>query len=177
MEYGDIKIDFQVISSYDPAILMIADTSSWKHITNKPANIEITLPGSSSPIIYSFVKNQINIFNSNTLYLSCNSCEEYVDLPDGIYTINIKGSPDTFNKKRFYLKLDKTRLTLDKIYIERGIEYNLQDKNFRDLVTSIELYLKVAESHTRQGNIGKAKQFFDIAVSTIEQNLECKNCF
>jgi hypothetical protein len=38
-----------------------------------------------------------------------------LDLPDGIYDVTIKGSPDTFQKNRQYLRTTKTQLELDKL--------------------------------------------------------------
>lgn len=177
MELGRINIDFQVINSNDPALLLIGDYSDWKHIRNKPSVIEITLPGSSQAVSYNFVKGSINSFNSNNLYLGCNDCQEYTDLPDGIYTILLKGSPDTFNKKRYYLKLDKIRLELDKIYVGAGLEYDKNNKAYRDSLSTIEFYLRVAEAHTRRGNIAKAYTFFTEAANLVEKNKNCKNCY
>lgn len=177
MDLGRINIDFQVINSNDPALLLVADFSDWNHIDNKPAVIEITLPGSSQAVSYNFVKHTVNPFNSLNLYLNCSDCQEYSDLPDGIYTITVKGSPDTFFKTRYYLKLDKTRLELDKIYAGAGLEYAKDDKAMRDALSVIEFYLKVASAHTRRGNIGKAHQFFIEAQNLIERNKGCKNCY
>lgn len=101
-ELGKIRVDFQVITSNDPKILMVADFSEWKHIVGLPAVISITLPGARNPIQHNLIKNKINGFNSNTLGLTCETgCTdpEYQDLPDGIYTICVEGSPNKFSKK------------------------------------------------------------------------------
>lgn len=174
-----INIDFQVINSYDPAVLLVGDFSQWHHIENKPSIIEITVPGASTPIAFSFVKKTINAINGSALNLGCDSCNDaaYPDLPDGIYTITLKGSPDTFNKKRYYLKLDQTRLELDKVYVASGLKYNPANKSYRDALSTIEFYLRVAEAHTRRGDIGKAKTFFNEAQSLLRKYKECKNCY
>jgi len=177
MEIGQINIDFQCITSGDPQRLLIGDFSNWLHIENKPSVIEITLPGSHNAISYNFVKHTINSFNSSTLYVGCSDCSEYVDLPDGIYTILLKGSPDTFNKQRYYLKIDKLRMELDKIYIETSLQYSQGDKEKRDALSIIEFYLRTAEAHTRRGNIGKAHQFFSEAEKLVNRNKKCTNCY
>lgn len=91
-----ITIDFFVLPVYDPKVLVISDNSNWLTIATNPSTIEITLPGSTIPRIFTFVKLDTNTFDSHTLGLTCLSgdCvdEEYVYLPDGIYTITVKGN-------------------------------------------------------------------------------------
>ncbi len=84
-EIGKINIDFQIVESHDPKILMIADFSEWAHIVNEPCVVSITMPGAANPIQYNFVKHNINGFNSNTLGITCSTgCDDpdYLDLPD-----------------------------------------------------------------------------------------------
>ena len=177
METGKINIDFAVLNSYDPALLLVGDFSDWKHIYQKPSIIEITLPGSSQAISYSFVKRTINSFNSSTLYLNCSDCDGYSPLPDGVYTIVVKGSPDKFYRKRYYLKIDTLRLELDKIYVGAGVAYNENDKEYREALANIEFKLDVAQAHTRSGNIRKANAFFKDAQCLVEKYKQCKNCY
>lgn len=175
---GQINIDFQVINSNDPAVLLVGDFSSWAHIENKPAVIEVIVPGASYPISFSFVKNSINALNGSNLNLGCGDCEgAYPDLPDGIYTITVIGSPDTFRKQRYYLKTDKTRLELDRLYTMIGLEYSIDNKEYIEALSKTEFYLRVAEAHTRRGYIGKAKRFFDEAQILIKRYKNCKNCY
>ena len=71
---SNIKIDFQVIDTGDPRVLMIADNSVWAQIENQPKVIEITTPGNDPATDYVghyFQPYQINSFNSETLGLSC----------------------------------------------------------------------------------------------------------
>lgn len=177
MEIGEINIDFQVINSNDPALLLVADFSDWKHIENKPAIIEITLPGASTANSFTFVKHSTNPFNANNLHIGCGDCEGRADLPDGIYTICLSASPNTFFKKRYYLKVDRLRLELDKIYAGAGLDYDKDDKAQREATATIEFYLRVAAAHTRRGNIGKARQFFVEAEKLVRRSQKCTNCY
>jgi len=94
-----IYIDFFVLPVYDPKVLIISDNSNWLTIEANPSTIEITLPGSTVPRILSFIKSGTNTYDSHTLGLTCLSgdCvdEEYVYLPDGVYTITVKGSTES----------------------------------------------------------------------------------
>ncbi len=70
------------------------DTSIWSFIENKPAIIEIIPPGVVDPIVYNVAKNKTNIFNTSNLGMS--NIGVLNDLPDGVYKVTIKGSPDSF---------------------------------------------------------------------------------
>ena len=101
----NIHVDFQIYDSNDPKQIIVLDTSIWSQIENKQSIIEIITPGSTDVITLPYFKNSVNILNSNTLQLNCFECgDNFIDLPDGVYEITVKGSPDKFNKKRFYLK-------------------------------------------------------------------------
>ena len=182
-ELKKINIDFQCITSNDPKILMIADFSEWSHIENQPAVISIKMPGSSESIQYNFVKNNINGFNSNTLGITCDvGCNDpdYIDLPDGIYEICLEASPNTFNKFRYYLKLDATKLELAKQFVKLGFKYSKLDEKLvqtRQYLEDIDFYLTLATSSTLLEEIPEASSYFHEAIKMLEKYKECKNCF
>lgn len=176
---GKINIDFQVVHSGDPKIIMVADFSSWLYIETEPAVISITLPGSHNPIQFNFEKNKINGFNSNNLGIGCSyNCDEpeYADLPDGIYDIKLEASPNTFNKQRYYLKTDKIQLELDELLVKLGFTYNEKDKDKINNLQLIDFLLMVARAAIRLGDIPKASEHFNEALKLIEKTKECKNC-
>ena len=92
-----IEIDFSVHSS--PYYLKVVDLSVWGLIETKPSIIEITVPGYASPITKFYDKNKLNVFNSSMLGLNCEGQEGLTTLPDGIYTIKVIGSPETYFKE------------------------------------------------------------------------------
>lgn len=178
-DIGKIELNFQVVDSGDPKMLLVADYSSWKVIKEQPAYIEITLPGSRKPVISTFSKERINGFNSLSLGVSYHvDCEEnLVDLPDGIYEICIKGGKNgerTFH--RYYLKKDKFQQELDKLWVKLNLEYSVFDKDLRDALLVIEGLIRAASAATRQGDIPKANDFFKLAQSRIEAYKDCKDC-
>lgn len=176
---GNIELNFQVLDSGDPKMLLIADYSSWKVIKELPAFIEITLPGRRKPVISTFSKERINGFNSLSLEVSCHvDCEEnFVDLPDGIYEICLRGGKDGERKfHRYYLKKDKFQQELDKAWVKLGLEYSIFDKDLRNALLVIEGLIKAASAATRQGKIPQANDFFKLAQSRIEAYKECKDC-
>ena len=54
-----INLDFQVLSAGDPKILVVMDTSVWGFIEDKPAVIDILLPGSTKIRTFNFIKGNI----------------------------------------------------------------------------------------------------------------------
>lgn len=174
-----INLDFEVIESKSPKILIVGDFSEWSQLYQKPSILKITLPGSNKPSSHNFIKKSLNSYNSVTLGLTnVQPCKEnYADLPDGIYFLELLASPSTYKFSRYYLKLDRTRLKLDEIYIKSGFEYDPKDKKFREDMADIEFLLRVAEARTREGDIKNAKRDFDEAIKIMNSYSECKNCY
>lgn len=169
------NIDFHIHS--DPYWLRVADYSIWSLIEDKPSIIEITLPGYSTKVIEYFDKYKTNGFNSLTLKINCDGdCgdTEKVTLPDGIYEITVKGSPDKFNKTYHYLKTDMLQLDLDKVIIEAFEEGCIND--ISNKLTEIELLLEGARSYIRYDNLQIAGNMYQKASGLVEKLKDCKTC-
>lgn len=173
---GNINIDFNVFSN-SPKFLHVADLSDWLYAEELPAYILITIPGSSKTKNFTFSKEKINSFNSHNLGLSClkGNCqeEEYVELPDGIYTICVKSGYEGIENSKFYLKTDRFEIEIAKVMIKDGLEYN---QDFILLMTKIKFLLDVAKSHAMLGDFVKAQRFFEESKSLLNKMVECKDC-
>lgn len=175
-----IKVDFQVIETYDTRYLLIGDTSDWAYASTKPASIYITLPGSSKPKEFVFKKKGMNWFNSNNFGLTCvkDDCsdQEYSDLPDGIYTICVKSYYQGSEKLRYYLKTDRFEIEFRKIIIRNDLEYDVKDKEFRDDMFEIWWILNTAKKWAAEGDWVRADRFFTEAKKMLTRYNDCKNC-
>lgn len=172
-----INIDFQILPTFDPKVILVVDSSEWLHIEDKPSIIEVILPGETKSIIHYFDKRKVNIFNSFNLGLSCPTCpseSELVELPDGIYHFTVKGSPDTFLKERQYLKTDKTRLELDEFIL--SLSSNDPSNELIEKVNKINFILEAAESSTRVGDFCSAQELLFKAQKMIKKLKNCKSC-
>jgi len=176
---GKINVDFYVFSEYDPKVLLVGDNSTWLHIADSPAIIEILLPGSAKPITFTYLKNGINSFNSHNLLITClkGDCteEEFADLPDGIYTITVKGSPSTFQRTKYHLKTDRLNQVIDKNLIDLGFYFEENKIKKRDELLNIKVYLMIAEAHIRREDIQEAKKYYDLAKAEVERIEECNS--
>lgn len=169
-----ININFQLFSTGDPKLLVIIDTSIWSYIEEKPAIIEITVPGSEKVITYSFLKGRSNIFNTSNLYLS--PIAVYNDLPDGLYKITVKGSPDSFCKHRDVLKTDKTKLELYNLYTSLGLDKDELDEETYKKIKEIKLLIEAAEALVSIGQTYKGLKLLKKAMEILKKYKECKDC-
>ena len=174
-----IEIDFQIIPTLDPRYISIADYSTWGQLENRPSIVEVIIPGEELPKVHYFKQGQLNIINSFHLGITCLSdCGEVelVDLPDGIYNITVKGSPEEYNMTRSYLRTTLTKLELDKLYINLDFNCKQVNSNLLDLLTEIEFLLKAAESNTRFSNNCKAQELLFKAQDILEKAKKCESC-
>lgn len=175
----DVVVDFEVIPTHNPKRLWISDASEWGVAENQASIICIFPPGSTTSINNTFIKHNLNVFHSVNLKLSClTSCagQQYSDLPDGVWTINLKSAFTDLEKTRYYLKTDQIQLELDKVYTRAGLEFDKSQKSFREDLQDIEFLLRTASAHTRQGNSFKASRDFNGARELLTKYQNCKNC-
>lgn len=169
---GKPKVNFKVLDSNDPQVLLVGDFSNWLFLRNKPSVISITLPGASQPIEYSFVKGTINMYDSKSLYNTCSECD-YSDLNDGVYKITLRSSPDTFFHEAYYLKTDVIELQIAKRLVDIGFQYNETNESKYREINKIKDYLNGAKARVQLGYISEGIKFFDEAKKLINK---CNNC-
>lgn len=176
-DMNNIHLDFEVIGSYNPKTLRVADQSEWGILADRPAIIEIKRPGSEDIYTYYLGKNQLNVFNSKTLGVNPGApANDFVDIPDGIYDIAIKGSPSSYSVNRKYLKTDSMRLNIDKVWARAGVLCEDEDDEIIEKIKEVEFVLTVAESSMRLGNFDTVQQLMDKAQHLIDVINDCKYC-
>ena len=172
-----INVDFSIIQDKNPYYLHIMDLSEWSVIKQKPSIIEITLPGFESCKTFYFDKEKVNFFNSNILNTVCiDECiiPEESALPDGIYTITVKGSPDKFFKTKRYLKTDLLEIEIDKLLIESFKSGDRVTKDLRNSFNEINFLLLAANSNLKLDNVNEASKLYDRASKLVEKLSDCK---
>lgn len=176
----DIKIDFNVIETDNHKTLLIADNSNWSVIESEPSIIEITLPGMRNPVVNFFDKKSINNFNSVNLNLSCvgGGCDEleWTELPDGVYTICVKGSPSKFQETKNYFRTNKIRERFDLLIINSNIGCEGSSKvDFKEIL-DIDMLIKSTEANTRFGDINSASKDYQLASKMLDKYSKCNDC-
>lgn len=175
MEIGKVLIDFEVIPTNNPTRIIVGDMSRWSVAENQASLILITPPGSQTPITKTFQKDKLNNFNSINLGLSPLD-SEYRNLPDGVWKINVKSTFTGLEKTRFHLKADVFLLALDSLYIRTGLEFDKNNRVFREDLQDIEFLLRSAAAHTRNGDKFKAERDFSQAQQLLSNYANCKDC-
>lgn len=173
------KVDFQILDSKDPKYLNIIDYSVWGQLEDKTTIVEVTVPGEETPRVHYFKQGQLNVMTSVNLGLTCiDECGEVelVDLPDGIYTITVKGSPDSYNKTRKYLRTELTELDLDIIFINSNLLCKNKDVDVINLITDIKFLLDASAANVRYDNICEAQELLFKAQDLIEKAKNCSGC-
>lgn len=168
-----VKVDFNITST--PYTIRVEDMSEWGPIEGKPTIIEITSPGYSTFKTHWFAQKKSNIFNSNNLDMNCVDCPECIDgetLIDGVYTIEVKGSPETFHKKDYYLKTDLFDMEMNKVLVDR-IKSNGYTEKFKKHFLEVKFLLWSAEAHLELDSLKKAQTLFELAVSELEDLKHC----
>ncbi len=180
MAIGKPILNFHASSRKDPTRLILEDLSMWNNIQTLPATVSILVPGASIPETFGWAKNKRNHFNSINLNLTClQECTEqqYEPLPDGIYHIELKGTPDNiYSFKRAYLKTDNMFAQKAEIYMKAWQNADFKTQKVLDDLQNIEFQLQSAEAFTFKGDYGKAKRAFEEAQNLINKYSQCKDC-
>lgn len=178
--FDKIELNFQVIETYDPLYLTIADYSKWGGIIDKVSAFQITLPASKQHQSFYFDKLSLNVFDSNALGLTIMpSCGEskICELPDGLYKLKLIGSPDKYFKERRYLRTTKTQLSLDKLLIKFTKSCDSLSKVFVEKICEANVLLRAAEANVRYDNICEANELLFKVQDIIKNELNpCKKC-
>lgn len=168
-------IDFQILETKDPKVLMVADNSNWGAIENEPSIIEITPPNKETFVTYYFGKHKVNSFNSSLLNLS--ESGELCDLPDGIYRITVKGSPSTkYCVHKDYLKTDKLTIDLYSLMASLGDHCDEISLDKREELVEQFLILKTAEAKALTGEPYKAGKLLECVRDYLDDVLACEEC-
>ncbi len=175
---NDIRLSCQIVDTHDPKVLMVMDESEWGLLEDRKAIIEIITPGRKEPSVFFLGKNQVNVFTSLTLGLNCheNGGLEYLDLPDGIYDITLKGSPSYYSFNRKFLKTDILRRRMDRLWIKTNVLCEHEDKGLLDKIKELEYLMAVTEANVRLGNIKEAHDIIDRINDLLDMANNCINC-
>lgn len=170
-------VDFTVEDDCNLNSLAVSDYSIWGQLEGKPTIIEITLPASKTCVTHYFNQGERNVFNSISLEINClTDCEpEYLPLPDGVYTITIKGSPDSFQKTKRVLRTQKTKQKLDLAFVNTDFGCN-ENKQLLSQLLEVKLLLEAAKSNVRLDNDCKAQELLLKAQEQLEKLKGCNTC-
>lgn len=146
--------------------IIVADLSDWGAIVNEPSIMEVTY-NEETNYVGDFGKGRYNRIDSLKMFGEVNE-----SLPDGLYKITVKGSPDIHKKTIYYFRTDDLRQRFGYIYLSEKGDANLIDKIYEVFIMLESIKLLVC-----QGNITRAREKYETAIKiieVIETSYECK---
>lgn len=171
-----IVVDFQILDTKDPNVLVIIDTSEWQHAEDKPATLFIKLPSSDEELHYRFVKGKTVVFNSHNLGVSCISgdCSEqnFMKLPDGLYKIRLQSGYEGISKERLYLRDHRFQMRFYNAILKLGPYTSLEDCQI-EIINNIQYTMLRAQAYVSEGNAKEGIKFFQEARALLDKLSRC----
>jgi hypothetical protein len=166
-----IYLDIAIVETHNPAILAIADVSSYASGKNiESPFIEISTPGFDK-VGLSFVPRSVNIFNSTTLKLTGPDSRP-VKLPDGVYKIrySIRPAYENYTEKSI-LRLTSLKERFDLAFLQSDPTCcsSREAEKIRRKLDTIAFYIQYAISAAAICNDHLAMDLYRKAVKLLEK--------
>lgn len=160
-------LDFIVVDTHNTLTIGIADTSFYPTgFTITSPTFEITPPAfSKATLIYTV--GTLNIFNSNSLNITCVSDVSLLsDLPDGIWTVRQSIAPAfDHNIQRTFLRTTKLEQKIGQAFLRTDITQCGQDMKIEQMkvIEEISFYMEAAIAASNQCNNRLAMDLYQLA--------------
>lgn len=162
-----IEIDFTVFDDLSPKSLLVWDISRWEFIRDKPSVITIQYED-NNPVVEYFAKNRLNVIDSYRIF-----GDENKELPDGLYTITVKGSPSKHKKERYVYVTNQIRKEIDLLYTTSNSEEEKENLwKYEQMLFSIKALV-------RRAKVVEAQEVYEALSQQVEDYKNygnCKNC-
>jgi len=174
------KLDIVFARQNNPKYLYVIDASTYNSQINvQQPKLDILLPGRTTPVEFAFTPNTANQITSFTLGLTSYS---FIDLPDGLWTIQYSVCPsDKLFKKFTFFRISslyqKYYLALSKVKINFACNTDvIYTKSDEDLLRSIFILLNGIEANAESCNFETAKGMYKKAEFLIDTLINTQNC-
>lgn len=168
------KLDLFFPDTHNLKTLAIVDVSQYPSNWNiKNPTIEITPPSFTKKHI-PFSVQSLNIYNSNSVGLTCGTCD-YVNLPDGIWYVKFSVAPAVDNYiERSFLRIDNLKVRMESVFMCVDMEECDADVKWEKLqiIDQIEVYIEGAIAAANQCNNPLAMKLYEIASKMITNLLK-----
>jgi len=167
----NVQRNIEVLPAKDCAYLSILDTSFYP-VPVDSATMFITVPGYSTPFQFLFNLGEVNIYNSYSFGFTTSQTGDFVELPDGVYELNLATCPDTGVCQRFHLRTCKINCRL--AYQWAQYVDCCDDEKMLTYLDRIEFLLKGAEAHADLCNVAKSTELYRKADDLLRRlELDC----
>lgn len=168
-------LDFTIMDTHSTLTIGIADTSFYPdNFSVANPTFEITPPAfSKATLIYTV--SEVNIFNSNTLDITCVPTVDLLsDLPDGIWIVRQSISPAIdFNIQRTFIRTTKLEQKLGIAFLKTDITQCNQDMKVEQMkvIDEISFYIQASIAAANQCNNKLAMDLYQLANKMLDNFL------
>ena len=164
-------LDILVIPTYDATKIAILDNSVYDPAAVNPS-LEITM-SSFDPVTLTFTPSAYNVYNSTDLGLTTGT--DYIDLPDGVYTIVYSANSLSVTKNimrvdKLQEKFDEVFMTLDMMECDGAIK-----KQAKVNLSSVYLFIQGAIAAANNCALEEANKLYIQAAKMLNSYLR-NNC-
>lgn len=169
-------LDFTIVDTHNPATIGIADTSFYPTNFNVlNPTLEIT-PPSFPKVVTFYLKNNINIFNSNTLNITCvTSLNMLTTIPDGIWTVKLSISPPIqWNVEKSFLRTELLQQKFGKAFLKTDlVECSLSAKTENmKVLDEVYFYIQSSVAAANECNYILAMKLYQTANTMLDNFLK-----
>lgn len=175
---ADLKLDILVLPTYNTLTMGIADASIYPDsppIVSGPT-IEITVPGFAK-VSLPFSINDFTVYTSTVFGMTAVG-EDYLPLPDGVYTIRYSIAPAYINYiEKSIVRVDQLQEKFDEAFMKLDLmecDKALKTQSKVDL-TSIYFFIQGAMSAANNCAVDEATRLYSVA-SRMLDNFIRNNC-
>jgi hypothetical protein len=153
----NVHLNLEVYKAKDCSFLSVLDTSFYP-VPPTSAELNVTVPGYSTPHNFVFVLGEINILNSYTFGFTTSQTQDFTELPDGLYTLILRTCPDLGENKRYHLRTCK----IDCRLAAQWVKYLdcCDDEKMLYYLDRIDFLLRGAEAQADLCNPKKATELY-----------------
>lgn len=174
-------IDFSFIDTFTCKTIGIMDISYYNplHIITEPI-IQVLVPGYDEAVQLNYYKGGVTILNSSNLAIKkVLDPEDYIDLPDGAYTVKMSVCPhDQFYRERTFYRTCKLDCLYDSALLK--LDFSKCDSCFSPAKLArlklAKIYIRGVISNTNNCNIKKANELYSTATKILNDIIKCDNC-
>jgi hypothetical protein len=181
MSFTNTNLDFSFVDTYTCNTIGVMDISYYNpsHVITEPI-MQVLVPGYTNPVELTYYKGGVTILNSSNLNIKkVLDPRDYIELPDGPYTIKISVCPhDQFYKERTYYRMCK----LECLYFQALLKIDFAqcsscyspDKLEKLKLAS--LYMEGILANTNNCNLKKANELYSKASKILDKLINCDDC-
>jgi len=156
----EAQLDF--LETCDAKRMLVADTSSWAMCGDAMKKMYVKVPNSNNYIDLFLETNKINILDSKMLGLTCGTCKDLSDLPDGLYEVKLEVCGNEYVFYNLRVTSIKNKIAINQMF-DKDVAVNL-------------VFLDIAKKMVCNGLVDEGVRIFNRVYGELNKKISCRNC-